>query len=93
MQLLGDGGRSCWAYDVFSEDGRLRACGQFPDETRAFDGTGRVSIAGDLMCYRVLQASENFWVRPGSSYCTRIMSISRTAHTYQDPGNQCTGSP
>lgn len=79
-----DGGRSCWAFDVFSEDGTLRACGQFPDETRAFDGMGRVSIAGDLMCYHVLQASENFWVRPGSSYCTRILGISGTAHTYQD---------
>jgi hypothetical protein len=79
-----DDGRTCWAYDVFSEDGTLRACGQFPDQKRPFDGAGRVSIAGSVMCYRVLNATENFWVKPGSTYCTRILEISSTAHTYQD---------
>ena len=79
-----DDGRSCWAYDIFRPDGTLRACGRFPDEKQAFDGTGRVSISGQVMCYRVLHATENFWVKPGSTYCTRIVEISATAHTYQD---------
>ena len=79
-----DGGKTCWAYDVFKADGTLRACGRFPDERRAFDGEGLVSVSGNVMCYRVRSATENFWVKPGSSYCTRILGVSRNSHTYQD---------
>jgi hypothetical protein len=79
-----DGGRTCWAYDIFGPDGTLRACGQFPDEALPFDGTGVVSVTGNVMCYRVTAATPNFWVKPGTTYCTRILAVSRKAHTYQD---------
>jgi len=79
-----DGGKTCWAYDHFTPDGMLRACGRFPDERQVFDGTGVVAVTGDVMCYRVTRATANFWVKPGSTYCTRIVGISGSAHAYQD---------
>lgn len=79
-----DGGRSCWAYDVFLPDGRLQACGRWPDDPQPFFGVGVVTISGDRMCYRVTEASANFWVRPGSQYCTRILAVSPQMHRYQD---------
>lgn len=79
-----DGGLTCWAYDVFSADGQLRACGRFPDDDEAFEGVGEVTVSGDRMCYRVLRASENFWLPPEGRYCSRITGISPQAHDYQD---------
>lgn len=79
-----DGGRSCWAWDQFFADGTLRACGRQPDERQPFDGEGRFTVEGDRMCYVVTRASPNFWVRPGSRYCTRIVAIGAREHTYQD---------
>lgn len=79
-----DGGRTCWAYDIFHADGTLRACGRFPDESQPFDGTGVVGVEGNVMCYRVTRATPGFWVKPGTAYCTRILSVSGTSHTYQD---------
>ena len=79
-----DGGRSCWAYDQFFDDGTLRACGRQPDEREPFDGLGAVSIQGDVMCYVVRRATPNFWVRAGSRYCTRIVEISASTHVYED---------
>ena len=45
-----DGGRSCWAHDRFTPDGRLRMCGRAQDSRQAFDGLGEVETAGRRMC-------------------------------------------
>lgn len=79
-----DGGRTCWAYDHFRDDGTLRACGRHPDEPIGFDGVGVVQFDGALLCYRVTAATPNFWVRPGTRYCTRIVEVSPDMHRYQD---------
>ena len=79
-----DEGRSCWAWDVFSDDGQLQICGRFPDDGQPFRGVGAVTVSGDRMCYEVLEASDNFWLAPGDRYCSRITGISDQAHTWQD---------
>lgn len=79
-----DGGRSCWAYDEFLPDGRLRACGRHEDELLPFHGEGRVTVQGQRMCYLVTSASDNFWLRPGQRYCTDILAIDAQTHRYRD---------
>jgi hypothetical protein len=79
-----DGGRTCWAYDRFFADGRFHACGRHDDERRPFSGTGIVDVKGRTMCYRVTQASPNFWLEPGERYCTQIVAIDRRTHRYRD---------
>lgn len=79
-----DGGKSCWAYDHFHRDGRFEACGRTEDDERPFHGAGRVSVQGQTMCYVVTRASDNFWLPPGSRYCTDIVSIDRHTHRYRD---------
>jgi hypothetical protein len=79
-----DGGRSCWAYDEFLPDGRLRACGRQEDELQPFHGEGTVTVEGQRMCYLVTAASDNFWLRPGQRYCTDILAIDARSHRYRD---------
>lgn len=83
-----DGGQTCWAYDEFFSDGRFEACGQTDDDRRAFRGTGHVTVHGSRMCYRVASASDNFWIRPGSRYCTDIVAIDAHTHRYRDIDTQ-----
>ena len=78
------GSRSCWAWDQFFADGSLRACGRHEADARPFDGRGHVTVEGDRMCYRVVQASADFWLAPGQRYCTRILGVSGERHDYQD---------
>lgn len=80
-----DGGRTCWAYDHFRDDGTLRACGRHADEPVGFDGVGVVQVDGTRLCYRVTAATPNFWVRPGTRFCTDIVAIDAGSHRYQDP--------
>ena len=79
-----DGGRTCWAYDEFSSDGRFAACGRTDDDRQAFRGAGSVTVQGQRMCYVVTSASGNFWIRPGGRYCTDIVAIDDRTHRYRD---------
>lgn len=79
-----DGGRSCWAHDRFTPDGRLRMCGRAPDSRQAFDGLGEVEVAGRRMCYLVLRAEGAFWLPPGARYCTEIVELGPRHHRYRD---------
>lgn len=79
-----DGGRSCWAYDEFSADGRFEACGRTEDDPRPFRGSGTVTVTGQRMCYVVATASSNFWLPLSSRYCTDIVSIGPDTHRYRD---------
>lgn len=79
-----DGGRSCWAWDQFDADGRFSACGRTDDDPRPFAGSGRVSVAGQRMCYVVDSASGSFWLQPGQRYCTDIVAIDERQHRYRD---------
>jgi hypothetical protein len=80
----GGGGGGCWAVDVLDADGQLLACGRRPDDGEPFYGRGPYEVAGDRMCYRVEQASDSFWVRPGTRFCVRIVGISATRHVFAD---------
>lgn len=79
-----DGGRTCWAYDEFFEDGQFEACGRTDDDPRPFRGGGRVNVIGQRMCYEVSFASDNFWIGPGGRYCTDIVAIDDRTHRYRD---------
>ena len=79
-----DGGRSCWALDEFTPDGRILLCGRTDDDPRPFSATGEVTVEGPQMCYRVTLASPNFWLRPGQRYCTQILAIDARSHRYRD---------
>lgn len=79
-----DGGRSCWAWDEFLPDGRLQMCGRTADDPQPFAAVAQVHWEGPRMCYRVLQATANFWLRPGQRYCTEIVEVSARHHTYRD---------
>ncbi len=79
-----DGGHTCWAYDEFLADGRFRACGTHPDDRRRFEGAGRFEVTGRRMCYRVDSATDSFWVRPGTRFCTDIVGIDGREHRYRD---------
>lgn len=79
-----DGGRSCWAWDEFDADGRFSACGRTDDDPRPFAGSGRISVSGQRMCYRVETASGSFWLQPGQRYCTDIVAIDAASHRYRD---------
>lgn len=83
-----DGGKTCWAYDTFFDDGRFEACGRTDDDPRPFRGGGPVSVSGRRMCYTVTFASDNFWLRPGGRYCTDILSIDARMHRYRDIDTQ-----
>lgn len=85
-----DGGRSCWAYDEFTPDGKFEACGRTDDDMKAFRGTGDFSVAGQRMCYVVRSASPNFWLPPGARYCTDILAIDGRTHRYRDIDTQQT---
>jgi len=78
------GGKGCWAVDVLGADGQLLACGRRPDDDEPFYGRGPYQVEGDRLCYRVDEASESFWVRPGSRYCVRVVGISATRHVFAD---------
>lgn len=79
-----DGGASCWAWDEFAPDGRLRLCGRADGDPRPFHGSGTVTVEGRRMCYRVETASDNFWLPPGQRYCTEIVAIDAHTHRYRD---------
>lgn len=79
-----DGGATCWAYDEFFADGSFQACGVAEGDARPFAGSGDVSVSGRTMCYVVTTASDNFWLPPGSRYCTEIVAIDRHTHRYRD---------
>jgi hypothetical protein len=79
-----DGGATCWAWDEFTSDGRLRLCGRADGDPRPFHGSGRVTVEGRRMCYRVEAASDNFWLPPGQTYCTEIVAIDAHTHRYRD---------
>lgn len=79
-----DGGRSCWAYDEFFDDGHFEACGRTDDDPRPFRGGGKVTVTGQRMCYEVTFASSNFWIRQGGRYCTDIVAIDERMHRYRD---------
>jgi hypothetical protein len=78
------GTQGCWAVDVLGADGQLLACGRRPDDGEPFYGRGPFEVAGERLCYRVEEASESFWIRPGSRFCVRIVGISATRQVYQD---------
>jgi hypothetical protein len=79
-----DGGKTCWAYDEFLADGSFRACGRTPDDGQYFEGSGSFDVSGRRMCYRVHSATDTFWVRPGSRFCTDILAIDKHQHRYLD---------
>ncbi|WP_127997194.1 hypothetical protein [Piscinibacter defluvii] len=79
-----DGGATCWAYDEFRTDGTFEACGRTEDDPRPFHGEGTYTFIGSRMCYVVTRSTVNFWLRPGSRYCTEILSINESAHRYRD---------
>lgn len=79
-----DGGRTCWAHDEFFADGRFRACGRTLDDAIEFEGTGRFEVRGQRMCYQVERATDSFWIRPGTRYCTDILDIDNRQHVYRD---------
>ncbi len=79
-----DGGRSCWAWDEFLPDGRLQMCGRTADDPQPFAAVAQVHWEGRRMCYRVLQATANFWLPPGQSYCTDIVEVAARHHSYRD---------
>jgi hypothetical protein len=79
-----DGGKTCWAFDEFSTSGQFLACGRNEDELVGFAGGGNFTVAGQRMCYVVRTATANFWLQPGSRYCTDILSIGASSHRYRD---------
>jgi hypothetical protein len=79
-----DGGATCWAWDEFGPDGRLRLCGRAEGDPRPFHGTGIVAVEGRRLCYRVESASDNFWLPAGQTYCTAIVAIDTHTHRYRD---------
>jgi hypothetical protein len=79
-----DGDAGCWAHDLFREDGSFQACGRTEDDARPFHGQGRYGVQGRRMCYRVTQATPNFWLPAGARYCTDIVAIDARAHRYRD---------
>lgn len=74
----------CWAHDRFEATGRFASCGQAEGDARPFRGSGRYQVTGRRMCYLVTEASSNFWLPPGSRYCTEILGIGPQAHRYRD---------
>lgn len=78
----------CWAVDVLDAQGRLLACGRRPDDGEPFYGRGRFEVQGERLCYRVEEASDSFWIRPGSRFCVRIVGVSPSRHVYEDVDNR-----
>ena len=79
-----DGGKSCWAFDEFSAAGYFRACGKHEDERYGFSGGGKFTVNGQRMCYVVDNATPNFWLGVGGTYCTDILLIGTERHRYRD---------
>jgi hypothetical protein len=79
-----DGGKSCWAWDEFTPEGTLKMCGLQDEDDRPFRAVATVAFEGRRMCYRVVAASENFWLRPGQRYCTEIVRVDPDSHVYRD---------
>jgi hypothetical protein len=79
-----DGGRSCWAWDEFTERGTLEMCGLQDGDRQPFKASAQVSFTGRRMCYRVVEATDNFWLRPGQDYCTEIVEVDPRSHVYRD---------
>ncbi|MBQ0943922.1 hypothetical protein KAK07_11310 [Ideonella sp. 4Y16] len=77
-------GSGCWAWDRFSADGRFEACGRALDDPLPFRGAGTWTVQGQRMCYRVEQATANFWLPPGQRYCTDIVALDDRQHRYRD---------
>jgi hypothetical protein len=74
----------CWAVDVLGADGQLLACGRRPDDDEPFHGSGPYTVTGDRLCYQTAQASESFWVRPGTRFCVRIVGVNVKRHVFED---------
>jgi hypothetical protein len=74
----------CWAWDRFQADGRFEACGRTDDDPQPFRGSGSWVLQGQRMCYRVEQATPNFWLPPGQRYCTDIVALDAHQHRYRD---------
>lgn len=79
-----DGGRRCWAWDEFLPDGTLHMCGVQEGDPRPFSAVAAVSFSGRRMCYQVMEATDNFWIRPGQRYCTEIVVVEPHRHVYRD---------
>ena len=62
-------------------------CGQQEEDPRPFHAHATVSFAGTRMCYQVVAASANFWLRAGQRYCTEIVEVHPHSHIYRDLDN------
>ncbi|MEY2685936.1 MAG: hypothetical protein RL375_134 [Pseudomonadota bacterium] len=79
-----DGGRTCWAWDEFTDRGTLEMCGQAHGDARPFRARATVEWAGARLCYRVVEATDTFWLRAGERYCTEIVEVHPDHHVYRD---------
>ena len=79
-----DGGKTCWALDEFTEHGTLRMCGLQEEDGLPFEASATVTFTGQRMCYQVVKATSNFWLRPGQRYCTEIVEVHVLSHVYRD---------
>jgi hypothetical protein len=79
-----DGGRSCWAWDEFTEHGTLTMCGLQEEDLLPFQALATVTFTGRRLCYQVVEASANFWLKPGQRYCTEIVEVLSHSHVYRD---------
>jgi len=77
-----DGGKTCWAYDTFSEN-TISGCGVIPETNERIRATARFTVNGTKTCYQVTSTDdpENFPV--GHSFCTQVMAIDDRSQTYK----------
>jgi hypothetical protein len=78
-----DGGKTCWGYDTFSEDGTVRACGTVPETGKHFFAKASFAITGNKACFQVTESDDPRTYAIGSKFCTEVLAIGAESQRYR----------
>ena len=79
-----DGGKSCWAYEEFLDQGQVAACGRYANTSQPFTSTGKYDIQGQRVCFVVTQAGDTFTRKAGTRFCSEILAINGQQQRHRD---------
>lgn len=77
-----DGGKTCWGFDEFREDGTVSSCSLPPGATQAWRGSATYEVKGVYSCLIVTDSSDAT-MRPGERICAQVLEINSVLQRYK----------
>lgn len=77
-----DGGKSCWGYDEYREDGTISTCSLNPGSMQSWHGAATYEVRGNYSCMIVTYSSDKS-MRQGEKICAQILEITPSHQRYK----------